>query len=150
MTWSVSFSTTGADLYFSGEVAGAEILEAKRQFFTHEFPGDAHWVLCDFTQATSFDITVADVKKIVEQDKKAVRRLDKLLEVVVAPAEVLYGLARMWQAQVAIERSHAAVVRARGDALDWLRDRGVSGLPGLPGRTESLPMDRPAQLDARE
>ncbi len=126
MTWTAVYEANGAEIRFAGLVTGHEVLEAKREFFAHDFPDGARWAVCDFTGGTTFEITVADIHRIAEQDKAAVVVHHRLLEAVVAPMEAVFGMARMWQLRVDAVGPHTAVVRTRMEAFEWLRERKVA------------------------
>lgn len=125
MSYTIDYQTTGADLCFTGFVSGQEILEAKREFFRHA-PGDTRYVICDFTDASKFDIPSSDLNRIVDQDRAQIETHPALLEAVIAPQPLVYGLSRMWQAKVNGVRPHAAVLRGRGEAVEWLRAAGIA------------------------
>jgi hypothetical protein len=126
--YQIEYHPAGAEVKYSGHVLGDEILEAKRQFFAHRFDGDAHYVLCDFTGAETYDISPESVDAIIQQDRAAMADHERLHEVVVAPKALVYGLSRMWQIRVDTVRPHTAVVRTRPEALRWLKEVGVAAL----------------------
>lgn len=125
MPFSSTYYPDGAEIRYRGHTTGPEILEAKRLFFAHDSPGPAHFVLCDFSDVDQFDVSPADVERIIEQDRAAVRTHPDLAEVVVAQTPVAYGLARMWELRIEDERPRTAVLRTRDDAIDWLERAGV-------------------------
>lgn len=126
MAYSIDYRTTGAELCFTEFVSGQQLFEAKAEFFAHAFAHGATYVLCDFTDASKFDIPSSDVDRMVEQDRGEIDRHPHLLEVVIAPQNLVYGLARMWQAKVNTIRPHTAVVRTRDEAVEWLRAAGIA------------------------
>src|SRR5829696_4009961 len=100
MAYTIDFQTTGARLCFTEFVSGQELLDAKAEVFGHAFDSAAHYILCDFSDAAKFDIPSSDVDRLVEQDRAEISRHPHLLEVVIAPQNPVYGLARMWQTKV--------------------------------------------------
>src|SRR5687767_8376766 len=125
MAFEATYLASGAELRFSGVVTGDEILEAKREFFAHEFPDEARYVICDFTAAVRFEIPSDAVTRIVEQDRDAMDDHPHLLEAVIAPQPVAFGLSRMWQMKVDEVRPHTGVVRTRAEAIRWLEAAGL-------------------------
>lgn len=128
MSYVVEYGNAGAEIVFSGKVTGAEIHRAKAEFFGHEFPDDARYVLCDFTSGETFDVSPEDVDAIVEQDKRAMELHVSLLEAVIAPRPLVFGLSRMWQSKVDVVRPHTAVVKTRAEALTWLQGAGLTAV----------------------
>ena len=128
MPFVTEFRNAGAEIFYSGTITGAEIYRAKNEFFAHPFGKDARYVICDFTQAGSFDVTPEDVEMIVAQDKRAMDTHPRLMEAVVAPRPAVFGLARMWQSRVDDVRPHTAVVKSRAEALVWLQASGLAGI----------------------
>ena len=126
MAYTIDYRTAGAELCFTDFVSGQELLDAKAEFFGHRFETAARYCLCDFTDASRFDIPSKDVDRLVEQDRAEIARHPHLLEVVIAPQNLVYGLARMWQSRVNMIRPHTAVVRQLDEAAEWLRAAGIS------------------------
>ena len=126
MCYVTEYRSAGAEIYYSGTITGAEIYRAKNEFFAHPFARDARYVICDFTQAGAFDVSPEDVELIVAQDKRAMETHPVLMEAVVAPRPVVFGLARMWQSKVDVVRPHTAVVKTKAEALMWLQSAGLA------------------------
>jgi hypothetical protein len=125
MPFTIDYKDAGAELCFTEFVSGQQLFQAKAAFFEHAFDGGARYVLCDFAGASKFDIPTSDIDRMVEQDRGEISRHPHLLEVVVAPQPLVYGLARMWQTKVNAVRPHTAVVRTRDEAVAWLKAAGV-------------------------
>jgi hypothetical protein len=125
VAYTIDFKALGAELCFTDFVSGQELLDAKDEFFRHPFDSAARYVLCDFSEASKFDIPTSDVDRLVEQDRAEISRHPHLLEVVIAPQNLVYGLARMWQAKVNMVRPHTAVVRQLDEAVAWLQAAGI-------------------------
>ena len=141
MAFTIDYKEFGASVCFTGPVKGPDLLEAKTEFFAHRFDSGPRYVICDFTDATQFDIATEDLNRLVEQDNQALPEHPVLFELVVAQKPVMYGLARMWQSKVDRVRPHTAVLRTRDEAVEWLRAAGVSPAPEhcvAPKREEAI------------
>ena len=126
MSYVTEYGNDGAEIFYSGTITGAEIYRAKNEFFAHPFKGEPRFVICDFTGAGTFDVSPEDVELIVQQDRRAMASHPQLLEAVVAPRPVVFGLARMWQSKVEDVRPHTAVVKTRPEAVNWLQSSGLA------------------------
>ncbi len=124
MPWTTAFSGSGAELTYTGNVSGEDILEAKRQFFADPKSQALVFVVCDFSAVAKLDVRAADVQRILRQDLASVPSHPHLWEVVVAPQTHAYGLARMWEQQVHDERN-THVVHERAEAEAWLKGQGM-------------------------
>ena len=125
MPWTAEYGPDSADIRYDGLTTGGEILEAKRQFYSHAFEKPARFVLCDFTGVQRFQVASNDVQRIVGQDRAAAAANPRLAEVVIAPKPFEYGLARMWELQVDDARPRTAVVKTRAEAVEWLKGLGL-------------------------
>lgn len=135
MPWTATYGADGAEVRYSGVTTGADILEAKGEFFARRFPDRSRFLLCDFTLVERFDVSTAEVDQIVEQDRAVAAENPELAEVVIAPTPIQYGLARMWQIRIAGVRERTAVVRTRTEAHEWLGHHGIN----VPSSTEQSP-----------
>ena len=130
MPWTTLYEKHGAEICYHGIVTGAEVLEAKRQFFAHEFPGGARFVLCDFGAAEQTHVSSPELEGIIAQDNAAIGSHPMLKEAIVAPKPLQFGLARMWQTRVDEVRPHTSVTYTRAEAITWLDGQGIRPLPG--------------------
>lgn len=125
MPYTTTYFADGVEIRYQGRTTGPEILEAKRRFFSHRFSGPARFALCDFSGSEEFDVSPADVQRIIDQDRAAVTTHPALAEAVVAQTPVAYGLARMWEMRIEDDRPRTAVLRTREEAITWLERLGV-------------------------
>jgi hypothetical protein len=129
MPWRAEFARDSAEITFFGNTTGYEILNAKAQFFAHPFESSPRYVLCDFSAVHAFDITRADVQRIVEQDREAARLHPMLAEAVVAPTPISYGMSRMWESLVADVRPLTTVKATRAEVIAWLHEQDIALTP---------------------
>lgn len=87
--------------------------EARRWISVHGYAAQ----LTDFSSVTSFEVTSEGVRKLARKPPLAP---DPFLRVVVAPQEIMYGMARMFEGVANETRSSIHVVRSREDALKVL------------------------------
>ena len=126
MTWTTHIRTEDAEIIYTGDITGADIVAAKRAFFDDPASRDLRYVLCDFTAVTGFNVKPPDVQRLIEQDRQSVQTHPHLAEVVVAPQPHAFGLARMWEQQVDDARPRTRVVHSRAEAEAWLHNEGMA------------------------
>lgn len=125
MPWSARYAPSSAEILYSGELTGAEILRAKQEVFAHAFEGGPAYVICDFSPVDVFHVSPGDVKRITEQDRAAAGAHPGLVEVVVAPTQIEYGMSRMWEFLVGDFRPQTRVGKTRAEVLSWLEEEHV-------------------------
>lgn len=125
MPWMIRYAEDGAEVLYDGHTTGTDILSAKRDFFTHGFDTPPQYLLCDFGGVQQFDVDQKDVQAIIDQDIAAVATHPQVLEVVIAPTPLQFGLARIWQMRVEPHRPLTFVARSRPEALSWLLSHDV-------------------------
>lgn len=129
MPWNAVYASDSAEITYSGETTGFDILNAKARFFAHTFESPPRYVLCDFSGVRVFSITPGDIKQIVAQDRAEARRHPELIEAVAAPTPISYGMSRMWESLIADVRPCTVVRPTRAEAIAWLREQDVPLTP---------------------
>jgi len=86
---------------------------------------EAEWkngfkILCDYRKITKFDLNLEDVKKVVMQDKKHELIFDQSKCAIVADADIVYGLSRMWEILSENNNLSKKIFRKINDAKTWL------------------------------
>jgi hypothetical protein len=129
MPWTSHYVSDGVYTAFSGHIASGDILAAVRDFFAHDFAGKRRFALFDYTDVTEFDVDSTGVQRIVMHDQNAAAVHRDVAVAIVAPAAIVYGLARMWQIRLDPTPWHTAVFTSLPEALRWLVDHGVDPAP---------------------
>ncbi|MBC8198621.1 MAG: STAS/SEC14 domain-containing protein [Desulfobacteraceae bacterium] len=81
-------------------------------------------VLADYTEGST-DLKYNDIARMVEKRRSISLKSGMLKIAVVAKSDVVFGMARMYQAIIGEEHFEVNVFRDRGEALRWL---GISDL----------------------
>lgn len=124
----------GVRLVGTGLLTGQEILEAKQGLLRSpdRIKGLAYG-LVDMTDVTELQITRDDVLEFVAVDVQIAALVPRVLAVaVVAPGDLAFGLARMWEAFAEVTGWNTHVFRSRAEAEPWLRPWVEGRLPGAP------------------
>lgn len=125
MPWTAHYVSDGVYTAFSGRTSAGDILAAVRDFFAHDFARGPRFALFDYTDVTEFDVDSTGVERILMHDRNAAAVHRDVAVAIVAPAAIVYGLARMWQIRLDPTPWHTAVVTSLPEALRWLADHGV-------------------------
>ena len=112
-----------------GALRGPEIIRANQELLAS--PGQRRgrrYGLVDFSAAASVEISTSELRILAEQDARLAREAKiPILLAVVAPDDLGYGLARMWQAFAQDIGWSAEVFRERSTAQRWLQDSLAGG-----------------------
>jgi hypothetical protein len=124
----------GVHLAGTGPLTGREILEAKTRLLrAPDRLKGLHYGLVDVTDVTELSITRDDVLEFVQVDMQIALIVPRPLAVaIVAPSDLAFGIARMWEAFAEVTRWNTHVFRSRGEADPWLRPWAEGRLPAEP------------------
>lgn len=110
----------------SGRVTGAELIEVEKQMYkTEAATKNIAYRLCDFTKLENLDISADEMRIVARLDSEASALNPKMLIAVAGDSDVVYGMARMWQAYVDENGDRNQVFRTMESATQWLREQGV-------------------------
>ncbi len=107
-----------------GAVTGSEIIEAND--IIYESPDKIKniiYQICDLTNVSDFDISTSELEALSSQDKKASKINPKMFIAVVGEKDVIFGLARMWEAFSYSSPFETKVFRKMEDAQQWIREK---------------------------
>jgi hypothetical protein len=125
MPWTAHYVSDGVYTAFSGATTGDDILGAMKDFFTHAFSRGPRFALFDYTDVTEFDVDYVGLEYIIMEDRRAEGAHPDVAIALVAPAAIVYGLARMWQMRLDPTPWRTIVVTSLPEALRWLGDQGI-------------------------
>ncbi len=102
-----------------GVVTGEEILRATEEI--HALPRyDCQ--LADFTGVERFEVSADDVERFAAQDRAAVVVNPNLRVAVAGNKDIVFGMARMWEAVVGDSSISTRVVRTLEEARRWMEE----------------------------
>jgi hypothetical protein len=134
--FSTEWVTEGRGVYLAGTglLTGQEILDAKTRFLREsDRLRGLHYGLIDLTAVTELRVTRDDVLEFVQVDMQIALLVPRALAVaIVAPSDLAFGIARMWEAFAEITRWNTHVFRSRAEADPWLRPWVEGRLPAEP------------------
>ncbi len=108
----------------SGVLSGAEIISANQELLASPARRRGRrYGLVDCSAVASVEISTAELRALADQDARlAAEARIPILLAVVAPGDLGYGLARMWQAFAQGIWWRAEVFRDRPAAERWIRE----------------------------
>ena len=86
--------------------------------------------ICDFISVTGIPLSSEEVKSLAEQDKYAGEINPHMIIATVGEVDVVYGLARMWQAYTDGSPIKTKVFRNMSDAQRWIATNMTSRKSG--------------------
>jgi len=81
----------------------------------------ARYVIVDFTDADLSELGDSDVKGIVQGDRELASLNQDLVQAIVAPGDLSYGIGRMYASRIDGGAWPTQVFRVRDEAEAWLR-----------------------------
>jgi hypothetical protein len=115
-----------------GEVVAAELIRLNEELVVSpERLRRLRWVLVDLERVDVLAITPSELGRIVELQESIVEVNTDALVAVVGPRDLVYGVARMWQAMASTLGIEAEVFREAHAARVWLSTK-VQGRFGFP------------------
>ena len=79
--------------------------------------------LIDLTNITQVDLSSKDIKAVAVLNKIFIQKLQNVAVAIVAPTDLTFGLARMWEAYVGCEGIETFITRNRDSAEEWINEK---------------------------
>jgi hypothetical protein len=80
--------------------------------------------LVDLTNVTEFTVSSSEIERNAALNSEIARLLPSVTLAIVAPADNIFGIVRMWQAHMDMTAWTSQVFRRNEDALTWLKQEG--------------------------
>ncbi len=112
----------GIHKYGTGVVTGLELFSsALEQSLDEKRARKIRYGLIDFSGTTEMTATPADIRRLVELDRKMAEFTPGALVAIVAPDPLPYAMARLWHTLADDLGWNANIFHTRADAIAWLR-----------------------------
>jgi hypothetical protein len=124
MPYTSSYVDDGKGLhkYGIGVVTGLELFSSALELSLDEARArKLRYGLTDFSQTTDMAVTPADIRRLVEMNRKAASFTPGALVAIVAPDPLPYAMARLWHTLADDLGWNSCVFHTRADAIAWLR-----------------------------
>ena len=106
-----------------GDITGIEIIDANKKIYkTPESIGEIKYQIVDFSDIESVEVSSPDIQKIAAQDAFAAKINPRMLIAVVGQDDIVFGLARMWQAYMDQPSFKTQIFRTIAEAEKWIAD----------------------------
>ena len=107
-----------------GVVIGSEIKEINDIIYeSPEKIEKISYQLRDFTDVSDISISSAEIEGLAIQDKEAFEVNQNMLIALVAKEDLIFGLARMWEAYAYKPSFETMVFKKIDDAKHWIREK---------------------------
>ena len=126
---SESSNDHGIGYVFECRFNGQDLIEANSKLISmfHSSPEKMkgkRYFLIDQSSAESFDYSQEEFRTILDQDRELLAMAaDGVMVAILAPSELHYGFARMWEIYTKEWGWDVMIFREREKAEKWLRDR---------------------------
>lgn len=112
----------GFRLTGTGVLTGPELIAIKLGLEANPVttPALAFW-LVDLSRVTELQMSSQEVQSLVEIDRRLARLMPSAVVAVVAPADAVFGMARMWEIMAEGIGWPTGVFRDPGEADAWVR-----------------------------
>lgn len=107
---------------FFGAISGQEILSVGQQLILDPNWENGFRVLFDYSDVTNINIDSSDIRRIVAQDQTNLSAFNHCRIAVVAPHDLVFGMARMWELLSENNNLTAAIFRDSLSAMAWLTE----------------------------
>lgn len=104
----------------SGIVTGRELYAANAEIYSDQHVFDQRYQIVDFTNAERFDISAEDVRELAAQDCAGAERNPNIVVAIAGESDLIFGLARMWEAHVNESPLRTCVFRTVDEARQWI------------------------------
>jgi len=125
----------GNHIVGSGHITGKEYLAAMRAHLTQDATSFSRYrySLIDFKDVAEIQVSNAEIEEVVHLCWEAAEANPNPLVAIIAESDVLFGLARMYEALISGTDWEVMVFRATQEAEDWIHARAKEkfGLDGL-------------------
>ena len=129
MSAQVHYYSTGADTRLIGRIDAKALADARTKAAAHPYPGGLRFLILDYSDATSGDLPTPSIRDAAYADLALAQRYPDLRLAVVAPQDLFYGLARMWEGFLGAASARCRVVRNRNEVVAWLQEQGIAADP---------------------
>jgi hypothetical protein len=113
----------GIEIIASGTVTGSEIIESHKEIYNAENVERQRYQIIDRTECKEYSVSIAEVERIAEIDKKASDTNPNIVVAIVASTDLQFGMSRVWQVYVEKSKFVTKVFRDREDAESWLKEK---------------------------
>ncbi len=105
----------------SGTVSGDDLMASATAVLKLVREGlSPEYGLADLTKVTTFAVSTNEIERNTELNSAIARLLPSVRVAIVASADSIYGMARMWQAHMDKTGWKSQVFRRKEEALAWL------------------------------
>jgi hypothetical protein len=108
---------------YYGIVTDSDIMNSmKERFSSDDKVSSYRYAITDCTNVEKFDVSPEVMKESAEVSKKVSRINKNIAVVAIMPADLEFGMGRMWQAYSYVTGWKTGIVRTKDEAEVWLKE----------------------------
>jgi len=122
MAVNLKFLDKGLGALFKGEgsINGEELLEAFTEFYKTQGSKFVKYSIIDFIDVKAVDVTNSEIEILSRNHRNAQKSTQDRVVAVAARIDIVYGLARVWEANIDSYVWERTIVRSRDEADIWV------------------------------
>lgn len=124
MSIECEFRSNGVIIWHRGIITGNDLIQSNKDIYSHKYDEGLEFQLADLTEVEKFDVSSEYMRKLAKMDLSA-KKDKKQFACVVAPTDLLFGMARSWNIQSEKDDFENNVVRSMGEAIAWFKSKGI-------------------------
>ncbi len=113
----------GVEIIGKGVVSGEELYNTANVVYSGDTLLKQKYLLINFVHVENLDVSTEDIVKLANQDIAASKTNPNILIAIVGEQDVVFGLARMWEAHVYESAFETMVFREREEAVAWINKK---------------------------
>ncbi len=113
----------GVESIGKGVVSGEELYNTANVVYSGDTLLKQKYLLINFVHLENLDVSTEDIVKLANQDIAASKTNPNILIAIVGEQDVVFGLARMWEAHVYESAFETMVFREREEAVAWINKK---------------------------
>ena len=107
---------------WTGVVTGSDVIAAIDDYRTTVNLTKLEYIIADHEGVTAFEATADEIREVANADARLAELKPHLVIALVAPTDIVFGLARMWEVFTERPGWSARVFRSRPEAEAWVHE----------------------------
>lgn len=124
MTIKCEFRPNGVIVWHSGVISAKELFQTNTEIYSHNYLEGLQFQLIELSEVIEFNVSSEDMNRLADMDIN-MEKDRKQFACVVAPSDLLFGLARIWNTQSEDSDFETNVVHSMDEAISWFESKDI-------------------------